>query len=34
MLRDGSWLLLSLYILLFDQEPLGLEMWLGPRRSQ
>jgi hypothetical protein len=34
MLRDTSWLLLSLYILLFDQKPLGLEMWLSPRRSQ
>ena len=34
MLRDGGWLLLSLYILLFDREPIGLEMWLCPRRSQ
>jgi putative oxidoreductase len=34
MLRDTSWLLLSLYIVLFDHEPLGLEMWLSPRRSQ
>jgi len=25
---------LSFYVLLFDQEPIGLEMWLGPRRSQ
>ncbi len=32
MLRDTSWLVLSLYVLLFDREPLGLEMWLGPRR--
>jgi uncharacterized membrane protein YphA (DoxX/SURF4 family) len=34
MLRDGTWLVLSLYILLFDRRPIGLEMWASSRRSQ
>jgi uncharacterized membrane protein YphA (DoxX/SURF4 family) len=28
--RDGVWLSLSLYVLLFDRAPLGLDRWRGP----
>jgi putative oxidoreductase len=34
MLRDGSWLVLSVYVLLFDRRPIGLEMLASSRRSQ
>jgi putative oxidoreductase len=33
MLRDAAWLLLALYVLVFDRKPLGLDRWL-PRRRQ
>ena len=36
ILRDSSWLVLSIYLLLFDRAPLGVDRWLrrrpaGPR---
>jgi putative oxidoreductase len=34
MLRDGTWLVLSVYVLLFDRRPIGLEMLASSRRSQ
>jgi putative oxidoreductase len=33
MLRDAAWLLLALYVLVFDRRPLGLDRWI-PRRRQ
>lgn len=30
--RDAGWLLLSVYILVFDKRPLGLDTWLSNRR--
>ena len=33
MLRDSGWLLLALYVLVFDRRPLGLDRWLAGRRS-
>ena len=34
VLRDVSWLLLSLYVLLFDTRPLGIDRLLARRRAQ
>ena len=31
--RDSSWLLLSLYVLVFDRAPIGIDGWLAGRRS-
>ena len=33
MARDAVWLVMGLYILLADRQPLGLERWLGRARS-
>jgi len=33
VLRDVSWLLLSLYVLLFDTRPLGIDRLLARRRA-
>ena len=30
MLRDAGWLVLALYVLVFDRAPLGLDRLLGP----
>ena len=32
MARDGGWLLLAVYVLLFDRRPLGLDRWIGRGR--
>jgi uncharacterized membrane protein YphA (DoxX/SURF4 family) len=32
LLRDGAWLALALYVLAFDERPLGLELLLRGRR--
>jgi putative oxidoreductase len=32
IVRDGGWLILALYVLLFDRRPIGLD-WLWPRRT-
>jgi putative oxidoreductase len=32
MLRDGGWLLLAVYVLVFDRCPLGFDRWLGGLR--
>jgi len=32
MLRDSGWLVLSLYVLVFDRTPLGVDALLGRRR--
>lgn len=34
ILRDVAWLLMAVYVLLFDRRPLGLDRWLGPERKQ
>lgn len=34
MLRDGVWLLQSVYILIFDRDAIGLERWLLARRNR
>lgn len=33
MLRDGTWLLLGLYVMLFDRNSLGLTAWLNRSRA-
>jgi len=33
MLRDLGWLLLALYVLIFDRRPLGVDGWLARRRA-
>jgi putative oxidoreductase len=33
IVRDLSWLTMSLYVLLFDARPLGLERWLEGRKA-
>lgn len=34
VLRDLAWLLLALYVLVFDRRPLGLDGWLERRRAR
>ncbi|PKN54023.1 MAG: DoxX family protein [Deltaproteobacteria bacterium HGW-Deltaproteobacteria-14] len=34
LVRDGSWLVLCLYVLLLDRAPLGLDYLLGRRRAK
>jgi putative oxidoreductase len=34
MLRDAGWLVLALYVLVFDRAPLGLDRLLFRRRTQ
>jgi uncharacterized membrane protein YphA (DoxX/SURF4 family) len=31
--RDGSWLLLAVYVVIFDRRPLGLDRLFGRRKS-
>jgi uncharacterized membrane protein YphA (DoxX/SURF4 family) len=32
LLRDGAWLAMALYVLIFDgKNPLGLDRWIGPK---
>jgi putative oxidoreductase len=33
VLRDSGWLLLALYVLVFDTRPIGLERLIGKRRT-
>lgn len=33
VLRDTAWLLMSLYVVLFDRHAIGLDRWLERRRS-
>lgn len=33
MLRDGGWLLLGLYVLVFDSDPIGLDRLISRRRA-
>ncbi|MBI5536208.1 MAG: DoxX family membrane protein [Deltaproteobacteria bacterium] len=33
LLRDGAWLLMSLYVLAVDDRPIGLERLMGKRRD-
>lgn len=33
LVRDAGWLALSLYVALFDRNPLGLDRWLVVRRQ-
>jgi uncharacterized membrane protein YphA (DoxX/SURF4 family) len=33
ILRDATWLALSVYVLLFDHAPLGVDRWLGRRAA-
>lgn len=32
LVRDSAWLLLGLYVFVFDRRPLGLDGWLAKRR--
>jgi uncharacterized membrane protein YphA (DoxX/SURF4 family) len=32
ILRDTSWLLLAVYVFIFDRRPLGLDRWFGRRK--
>lgn len=34
LVRDGTWLLLGLYVMVFDRRPLGLDRWLGPGEAR
>jgi uncharacterized membrane protein YphA (DoxX/SURF4 family) len=34
LVRDLAWLALSLYVLVLDRAPLGLERWLDQRRAR
>jgi len=34
MLRDAAWFGLTLYVLFFDHNPVGLDRWLAARRSR
>jgi uncharacterized membrane protein YphA (DoxX/SURF4 family) len=31
--RDGGWLLLGLYVLVFDKVPIGIDGWLSRKRA-
>ncbi len=33
LVRDGIWLAMSLYVLAFDRDPIGLDRWLRRRSS-
>ncbi len=33
VVRDTSWLLLALYVIVFDRHPIGLDRWLEKRRQ-
>jgi putative oxidoreductase len=34
VVRDAAWLLLALYVLFFDESPLGLDRWLSARKAR
>lgn len=34
IMRDSGWLLLGVYVLTFDREPIGIDGWLARRRAQ
>jgi len=34
LVRDATWLLLALYVLVFDETPLGLDGWLDEKRRE
>lgn len=33
IVRDGGWLFLGLYVLVFDRAPIGIDSWLARRRA-
>ncbi len=33
MLRDTAWLLIAVYVLVFDKNPIGVDRWLKKRKS-
>ena len=32
MLRDSAWLILGIYVVIFDKRPLGVDRWLEKRK--
>lgn len=32
VLRDLSWFVMSLYVVLFDRNPIGIDRWINPRK--
>lgn len=33
MLRDSAWLILGIYVVIFDKRPLGVDRWLEKRKQ-
>ena len=33
MLRDSAWLILAIYVVIFDRKPLGVDRWLKRRKT-
>ena len=33
MLRDSAWLILAIYVVIFDKHPLGVDRWLKRRKT-
>ena len=33
MLRDSAWLILAIYVVIFDKHPLGVDRWLEKRKQ-